>query len=234
MNQMNPLLRLGQAMKSKDKDAIQKVVKNIIETTFETNLSVSDRKLEKFLVPFYAVETGNLPLLKLYIEDFKDDINQVNYIAWTLLHASINLRQYEMIDYLLAKRADVNKKDVLGQTPLISLLTYGIPSDESIVQSLLNSGADIEITDNKGNTALTVAKDKHLDNIVKILEEHAAAALSQKSMDDGSNSQARSKGSAKAASARPTSPTSPQKPQQPPKEDGMTTGEYLYLSLLLI
>lgn len=197
MNQMNPLLR--QAMESKDKDAIQKVVKNIIETTFKTNVYVSDLNREKFLVPFYAVETGNLPLLKLYIEDFQDDINQVNYMAWTLLHASIISRQYEMIDYLLANGANVNKKDVLGYTPLIFTLTYAIPSDESIVQSLLNAGADIEITNKEGRTALMIAKDRHLHNIVKILEEHAAAALSQKSMDDG-----------------------------------MTTGEYLYLSLLLI
>ena len=43
-----------------------------------------------------------------------------------------------------------------------------------IVQELIDSGADLEAKDNKGRTALTIAKQKERTEIIEILKEAGA------------------------------------------------------------
>ncbi|HGJ5899737.1 ankyrin repeat domain-containing protein [Arsenophonus apicola] len=71
---------------------------------------------------------------------------------------------------------DVNHVNRLGWTALIEAIILGDGSNKyvQIVQQLINGGADVNLTDNLGNTPLKLAKQKGYQQLVHILQNAGA------------------------------------------------------------
>ena len=70
---------------------------------------------------------------------------------------------------LIAKGADVNGKNNVGNTPLI--LSVLADSKES-VKILLDAGADIDIRNNKREQAINLAELSEESSILEMLQQH--------------------------------------------------------------
>ena len=73
------------------------------------------------------------------------------------------------VKVLIAKGANVNGKNNVGNTPLI--LSVLADSKES-VKILLDSGADIDIRNNKREQAINLAELSKETSILKMLNQH--------------------------------------------------------------
>ena len=73
----------------------------------------------------------------------------------------------DVIHYLLANGADVNKRDNEGCTCLMRA-SYGGYTDLAIY--LLNRGADKSVKDNAGRTALQYVRDKNNEELINSLK----------------------------------------------------------------
>ncbi|KAF2886608.1 hypothetical protein ILUMI_19566, partial [Ignelater luminosus] len=82
-----------------------------------------------------------------------------------ILYSSKTIPEY--LDALLPKAADVNTKDVDGQTPLHLGVKYG---DYAIVDRIISYKAAINAQDNAGNTSLHLALSEHKGwDVIKLL-----------------------------------------------------------------
>jgi hypothetical protein len=119
-------------------------------------------------------------VLKIFTELLDRDLGEVdrkNGVKFPLLWASFS--HSNIVDLLLERNADPNAKSPEGETPLMRA-TYFANID--IVEKLLSSGADQKIANNKGQTALDIAKHqivicidsqrKNYEKIIKILEKN--------------------------------------------------------------
>ncbi|MBQ7193142.1 MAG: ankyrin repeat domain-containing protein, partial [Synergistaceae bacterium] len=86
----------------------------------------------------------------------------------TALHRVLNADYAAM---LIASGADVNARDSMGHTPLMSA---AFEDDDGILTALLNSGAEVNAQDREGRTALMYAAEKNLAENVKILLNYGA------------------------------------------------------------
>ncbi|CAM3287172.1 MULTISPECIES: DUF4274 domain-containing protein [Saccharibacillus] len=71
-----------------------------------------------------------------------------------------------------AGELDVNERDERGRTPLMLFMTYKLPPDA--VEILLERGAELEIEDKLGETALLKAIKFHQSGAVKLLLKYGA------------------------------------------------------------
>ncbi|MCQ4085785.1 DUF4274 domain-containing protein [Saccharibacillus sp. JS10] len=71
-----------------------------------------------------------------------------------------------------AGELDVNERDSRGRTPLMLFMTYKLPTEA--VEILLEKGAEIEVTDKMGETALLKAIKFQQEGAVKLLLKYGA------------------------------------------------------------
>ncbi|MDO3409622.1 DUF4274 domain-containing protein [Saccharibacillus sp. CPCC 101409] len=71
-----------------------------------------------------------------------------------------------------AGELDVNEKDERGRTPLMLFMTYKLPTEA--IEILLERGAELEVTDKLGETALLKAIKFHQVGSVKLLLKYGA------------------------------------------------------------
>jgi uncharacterized protein len=112
-----------------------------------------------------AVGARSLDVVKILIENGArpDDKSRDETTALTL--ASSN-GDYDIAEYLLDHKADVNLPGALREAPLIKATRA---RHASIVGLLIERGADIEDTDSSGATALDIAKANNQTAIVALL-----------------------------------------------------------------
>jgi len=87
------------------------------------------------------------------------------------LHTAIRRHDLEMVKFLLANGADVNKKDRQGMPPI---LLACIESQIEIIKLFLRKGVDVDSTEQHGRTSLIYAARFGNYDLVKILLEHGA------------------------------------------------------------
>ena len=117
-----------------------------------------------------AMFDADLEIVKLLINEGVD-VNNFSKMGMTplLFVTSVpeSKRVIEVTKLLIEAGAKVNIKDKkLGMTPLMYASKIG---NENIVKILLKSGANLSQTNNKGETALDLAKENK--NIIKILKK---------------------------------------------------------------
>lgn len=83
----------------------------------------------------------------------------------------MKLRLPEVVQKLLLLKADVDRADKYGRTPLITSIMKG---DEHIVEMLLLAGADVEVSDADFKTPLIKASELNRRGIVEKLLAHGA------------------------------------------------------------
>lgn len=103
--------------------------------SFRPVLSIADNSIR------LAITNGDLAKVKIYLS-LPDQSPGGNGKNEPLLHWAIIEKQREIINYLLAKKVDVNRADEEGRTPLILAITTG---EKDIVDLILKNGADINL-----------------------------------------------------------------------------------------
>lgn len=121
----------------------------------------------------------SLDAYKLAIEKSGD----VNFTAdgTTALSMAIEKNKDELVKLLLNKNADVNSTDESGNTLLMQLLMNG--GKESMAKLLIEKGVDLSGVNDIGVTALYLAKEKQLNELVKILEKRDAKILTREEIE---------------------------------------------------
>ncbi|KAM5341741.1 hypothetical protein ACJ41O_014772 [Fusarium nematophilum] len=136
-------------------------------------------------------EMPNLPMIKLMVEEFGLDVNEVSnprgYI-YKLGHAtplhSLACGLYwwniEALEYLLQQGADIEARNAYGQTPLLAAISCEYPSGfwkVETIKVLLEHGADVEARGNSQSpsTCLATARDVA---ITRLLLQYGADAHS--------------------------------------------------------
>jgi len=114
-----------------------------------------------------AIANGEPHFVELYLH--YTDSNIMNGNGEGLLHYAGYYGYYDMIPVLIDLGADVNDIDDQGNTPLLAATMNGsAPPD--ILQYMLDHGADPLMPNANGLSPLTYAKNKQLNEIVKLYE----------------------------------------------------------------
>ena len=103
---------------------------------------------------------------KVLKENSSLNVNFQSSGKMTPLHTAASQGRREMCEKLLAVKANVEAKNALGFTPLLSASING---HEGVVATLLKAGADKNITSIKGETATSLATQRGFSNVVGIL-----------------------------------------------------------------
>ena len=166
----------------------------------ETPVTASARngRLEalKFLVergadPYRKTKSGNNALLnaawrrqtevvRYLVDDLKFDVNSRDALGWSALYYAILHNQPEMLMYFLEHDADVNIMTRQGETCLMGAAGNEFTKDEeaaSFVETLLAHGADIDLQDNRGQTALYYAIARDNRKCIELLLDAGADIL---------------------------------------------------------
>lgn len=94
---------------------------------------------------------GNLPLVKTLVLGHKA---QLDHIGWTPLHYACAKGHLEVAQFLVANGAIVDSLSVGNTTPLMMAVQSG---NEQLVKFLLDKGADLQLKNNNGLTAIDIA-----------------------------------------------------------------------------
>jgi ankyrin repeat protein len=139
---------------------------------------------------FYdAAVRGDIDTVKKQI-DLEANVNWANsnFFGNTPLIAASRDGRANVVETLIAHKADVNKANYNGYTPLHLSAENG---NEDIVLLLLKNGADINIKNEFGKTAGQMARENHFPDIAKKIEKwptlYAIAAMDNYSLNQVDN-----------------------------------------------
>jgi ankyrin repeat protein len=143
------------------------------EDDIDINLKSTDGKTLLSSV----IENGEMEVLEILLE--RDDVeidSKEDDGSTPLLLAAYHARK-DMVERLLEKGADANTQDKLGRTPLMrSILSNSSTPDNEIMKLLLaQPNIDVNLKDEKGNSALSLAMDRGFSEFEEILRVHGAA-----------------------------------------------------------
>ncbi len=142
-----------------------------------------------------AALKGYLPLVKQLVDNDAD----VNKPGWTPLHYAASTGQVAVIEFLLDNSAYIDAESPNGSTPLMMAAMYGSPE---AVKVLIQAGADLNIKNQLGLTALDFAVRGNRQNAKELIE----TGLQRQAVR-----------AAKAQSSTVTAPVSIQATDAPPK-----------------
>lgn len=94
---------------------------------------------------------GNLPLVKTLVLGHKA---QLDHIGWTPLHYACAKGHLEVAQFLVSNGAIVDSLSVGNTTPLMMAVQSG---NEQLVKFLLDKGADLQLKNANGLTAIDIA-----------------------------------------------------------------------------
>lgn len=100
------------------------------------------------------------------------DVNGRDTLDQTALIGAVTHRSEDIVALLLAHHADPNLADNAGWTPLIYGAYFGV--DPSLLQRLVDSGADVNARNDRGITALYLASATGHEAQVQFLLDHGA------------------------------------------------------------
>ena len=151
-----------------------------------------------------AAWRGDLRRVKRFVEQGTNVNTKDNELKWTALHWAAFTGQEDVVEFLIAKGADVNAKDERGLTALrracgkghqevVSLLIASgadvnakYPDGRTplhraaekgykeVVELLIANGADVDVKTEKGQTAMSLAKKEGHSEIVELLRKHGS------------------------------------------------------------
>ncbi len=119
----------------------------------------------------YAMEAfinGHRDIVKKLIIENKIDYDVLDSNGCNLMHYAAFNKDEEMVDLMLEKNVSLNEQSKRGRTALLLLIEEDEPN-LSFIKKLIDKGADINITDKKGNLPLHIAAQKHDVNTVSFI-----------------------------------------------------------------
>ena len=117
---------------------------------------------------YYAVMIENLGMVAALLEGGANPNGRVDG-GRTPLYAGV--KNLEIVRLLLAAKADPNLQ-VDGSSPIIIAAIEN--ANLEIVKALIESGANVNATDDRGNSALRVANNYSLADMAELLKQHGA------------------------------------------------------------
>jgi ankyrin repeat protein len=116
-------------------------------------------------------ETGDVEVLREVLRP-KPDLTRTNRFGGTALIPAADRGHVDVVRELLQTEIDVDHANDLGWTALLEavILGDGGAPHREIVQLLVDAGADLQLADREGVTALEHARRNDYDEIVTILE----------------------------------------------------------------
>ena len=137
-----PMLNL--AIKDKSDDVISLLISNKA-----TDVDLSNKNGETPLM--IASINGNLPVVKALVQQRNA---MIDHVGWTPLHYACAKGQLEVAQYLLANGAVVDSLSPGDTTPLMMAVQSG---NEPLIKLLLDKGADLQIRNSVGLSAIDIA-----------------------------------------------------------------------------
>jgi len=137
-------LMLNLAIKDKSNEVIAFLLSNQA-----TDVDISNKYGETPLM--IASIEGNLPLVKTLVQDKKA---QIDHIGWTPLHYASSRGRFEIAQFLLANGAIVDSMSPGNTTPLMMAVQSG---NEELIKLLLDKGADLQVRNSNGLSAIDIA-----------------------------------------------------------------------------
>lgn len=137
-------LMLNLAIKDKSNDVI-----SFLLTNPTTDVDISNKFGETPLM--IASIDGNLPVVKALVQGKKA---KIDHIGWTPLHYASSRGHLDIAQFLLANGAIVDSLSPVNTTPLMMAVQSG---NEQLVKLLLDKGADIQLRNGNGLTAIDIA-----------------------------------------------------------------------------
>ena len=122
-----------------------------------------------------AVGHGFLPMAKV-LHEFGADVNAANERVGPPLFQAVLMRRPELVDWLLANGAKVNKQASNGQTALHAAVVRQQPN---LVAQLLAAGADCTLVDEPGRSAIDWAVLKGYNKCARLLREEGCASSAE-------------------------------------------------------
>lgn len=121
---------------------------------------------------FKIITDGNLDAVKEAINE--SNINVLNVNNMSLLQEALKNKQDDIALYLIEKGINVNNQDYQGQIALHYIAVY--KNDLKVARSIIQNGADIDIKDKFGNSALwtSIFNARGEYDLVKLLLENHA------------------------------------------------------------
>lgn len=95
---------------------------------------------------------GELPVVKTLVLDKKVDVNKT---GWTPLHYACSTGRLDVAQFLIANGAKVNALSPSETTPLMMAVSSG---NDELIKLLLDKGADLQMRNHEGFSAIDVAE----------------------------------------------------------------------------
>ena len=155
----NLLIKYGADVNTKDNDGA-----SLLDTAYTTELALN-REMFKVLV-----ENGFD--LESRIDGGEHSPDDYNYTP-LMIAAAIN--DYDMVQFLVEKGADVNTKTHSEYSSVETPLLLSLDNENSsVAEYLINNGADINVTNEDGETPLMYASKLHNIKVIELLIQKGA------------------------------------------------------------
>lgn len=143
---------------------------SIVKYLLDNNFDMYCQEDRGFTSAHVACETGNLNILKMFINKGCPFDVKTSY-DFTLLQVATAYNQESVVKYLLDNNVDINYKNKDGLTAAHCAV---LPGHLNILKILIDRGCALDIKTNDGLTLLQLAAAQNRDPIVKYLSDNDA------------------------------------------------------------
>lgn len=144
---------------------LQKI--EIVEMLLLAGADVHQSQYEITMPLWIATGLGSLGIVKLLLKAGANP--NLGDVTSAPLHLAITKNNPDIVEALIQAHADLNRTCALGYTPLMTAASKG---NLMICKRLVKAGANIDIHDDYGDTALTISESLDHQDIVNFLQSN--------------------------------------------------------------
>lgn len=142
-------------------DDVQQAAKegnlNRLKQLHSYGLSLTKKNFAGASPIYWAARENHFGVLK-YLIEVGVDVNTVDNLIQTPLHMATMYGNYDLVPVLVEAGADVNAVNTFGNTPLHCIAAFPNTDDVMVAKLLVGKGANINMVNDQGLTALQVSR----------------------------------------------------------------------------